>query len=437
ALMRRKWLVAPAFLAGLLLLATVDSQGQPPGDGFRGKGKGGRGGFPGGFPGGGGFSFDPGAMWDRMAQGQDSINLNDPRFAFMKGMMERRGEPIPPNGILTKPQFVASAQQRMAQGGMTMRFGGGPPGSPPGGPGTMTFSSAPGADGKPSVVIQGAPGMGGMPGMGMPGGMSANPDEMMMNFFRRADKNGDGRITPDEASSNLRERFQEFDANRDGAIDFNEFKPYMQQRMASRGDRGMRGPFGSSDPRNGSMAASAFPNSPGGWGGSPGGWGTGGNWGGGPPGGWAGTTGDPTGPPDRRDRKADDEDDKPVVYRYGKLPKGIPSWFEEYDDDHDGQVGLYEWRRHGKPTTEFVAMDLNGDGYLTADEWLRYQQKQLDQKAGASASEGGPPRGGPSADGGDRPRFQRPAGGNRERPNGGGDRPRRGGQRNNPFTGGN
>src|SRR5262245_33994480 len=117
--MQRKWLVVPAFLTGLLLLATVDTQGQQPGGnggGFGGKGKkggknggqdggfggakgfGGFGGAPGGFGGGapggvggagGGFRMDPGAMWDGMAQGKDSINLNDPSYSWMKGMMER------------------------------------------------------------------------------------------------------------------------------------------------------------------------------------------------------------------------------------------------------------------------------------------------------------------------------------------------------------
>ena len=44
-------------------------------------------------------------------------------------------------------------------------------------------------------------------------------------------------------------------------------------------------------------------------------------------------------------------------------------------------VGLYEWRRaSGKTTKEFVDMDLNGDGYLTADEWIRYTKMSLEKK---------------------------------------------------------
>jgi hypothetical protein len=66
-----------------------------------------------------------------------------------------------------------------------------------------------------------------------------------------------------------------------------------------------------------------------------------------------------------------------------RLPKGVagpggqspPGWFAEYDTDGDGQVGLYEWRRMEQPIEEFVPMDGNGDGYLTARELLSYLEK--------------------------------------------------------------
>ncbi|HET6573477.1 MAG TPA: EF-hand domain-containing protein [Fimbriiglobus sp.] len=335
--MRVKWITGPVFLAGLLALATVDSQGQPPsrergGDRERGdRGDRGRG--------RGGFSMDPNAMWDRMSQGQDSVNLNDPRFSFMKRMAERSGRPLPPNGILTKQQFVADMQQRMAQRGSS----GGPPGrfTPPGGStNTMTFQATPGPGGKPVITMSGGP-------TGAPGS-----DEMMQTFFRRSDHNGDGRIDRDEATSSLRDRFQQFDTNRDGTIDFNEYRPYMQERFANRGDRG---PGGSFDPRYGSMSSQY----PGGWGGSQAG---------------------------RDGRSRNPEEERPTVIRYGKLPKGLPSWFEELDTDQDGQVGLYEWRRAERATKEFVELDLNADGYLTADEWLRHQSLASARQAGESES---------------------------------------------------
>ena len=86
------------------------------------------------------------------------------------------------------------------------------------------------------------------------------------------------------------------------------------------------------------------------------------------------------------------EDEKrPVVFRTGKLPKELPSWFEEADKDKDGQVGLYEWKATNKPVRDFLAMDLNGDGFLTVEEVLRYQRASV--KATTSATPGAPPSG--------------------------------------------
>ena len=67
------------------------------------------------------------------------------------------------------------------------------------------------------------------------------------------------------------------------------------------------------------------------------------------------------------------EEQRPVVLRYGKMPKELPSWFNELDTDKDGQVGMYEWRSDSRVVSEFMAMDLNGDGLLTAEEYLRFK----------------------------------------------------------------
>ena len=58
----------------------------------------------------------------------------------------------------------------------------------------------------------------------------------------------------------------------------------------------------------------------------------------------------------------EDLDKRPVVYRVGNLPKGMPSWFQELDTDKDGQVALYEWRKGGKDMKEFAIWDRNDDG---------------------------------------------------------------------------
>jgi hypothetical protein len=62
------------------------------------------------------------------------------------------------------------------------------------------------------------------------------------------------------------------------------------------------------------------------------------------------------------------------VYRPGRLPAGLPPWFAELDADNDGQVGLYEWRTAGRDADEFLKLDLNEDGFVTAEEALRAQR---------------------------------------------------------------
>lgn len=56
-----------------------------------------------------------------------------------------------------------------------------------------------------------------------------------------------------------------------------------------------------------------------------------------------------------------------------RYPDGLPDWFQTRDANHDGQVALYEWER--SRIAEFKQWDLNGDGFLEAQEVLRtYRQ---------------------------------------------------------------
>jgi Ca2+-binding EF-hand superfamily protein len=70
------------------------------------------------------------------------------------------------------------------------------------------------------------------------------------------------------------------------------------------------------------------------------------------------------------------QDERLTVYRLGKMPKDLPEWYEPIDKDRDGQVGLYEWKSEDKSIKDFLAMDLNRDGFVTAEEVLRIQNAQ-------------------------------------------------------------
>lgn len=64
-------------------------------------------------------------------------------------------------------------------------------------------------------------------------------------------------------------------------------------------------------------------------------------------------------------------DARPVVHRAGKLPLGLPPWFNVLDADGDGQVSLHEWRVAGKKLADFRKYDLDDDGLITVDEIRR------------------------------------------------------------------
>ncbi len=313
----RKLLVVPGLLLIALCLCTEESNAQ-------------RGGGP----------PDPEAMWARMSQGKDSIDLN--QNPYMKSMIERGGDPLPPNGILTKEQFVTGMQKKMAAGG-----GGFGKGSKGGGMG------GPGMDGaQPTIIVNGAvvqpaPGMGG-----------AGNTDFIANRFQQMDLNKDGYITMDEASDRMKSTFPQIDRNGDGRIDLGEYTAYTNERMAG-GGRG--GPPSMGGDPNMQQQFQFNQQQPGGFPGAP--------------------QFDTSGGRGGRQNREEDDTTRVAVHRFGKMPKGLPDWFEKLDTDMDGMVGLYEWRRaSGKTTKEFVDMDLNGDGYLTADEWIRYTKMSIEKK---------------------------------------------------------
>jgi Ca2+-binding EF-hand superfamily protein len=242
------------------------------------------------------------------------------------------------NGQITRQQYLDWSQQMRAR----WQNGGGWRGGQPG-------RGAP--DGTPQRQ--------GPQDQGQGGGI--NVDAWAEVQFRRLDRNGDGLLNWDEMPEDLRAQRDTFDKNKDGSIDLAEFKEYMKSRATQwRAENG------------------------------------GGNRGGAAP-----TGTQPiiiTEPPPT----AEEEETKPVVYRTGKLPKEAESFFRQYDKDGDGQIGLYEWKNSGQPLEIFFAMDRNGDGFVTVEEYLRYladQNKKTGPRPGtASPGAGGPPAfGGPGA----------------------------------------
>jgi Ca2+-binding EF-hand superfamily protein len=141
-------------------------------------------------------------------------------------------------------------------------------------------------------------------------GNSTNPQDL----FRNYDRNSDGRLDTLEIQRTMpRTQVERFDANRDNAIDREEFAQFVQ--LAAPGNS----PAGPS-------AAGSPESKP-----------------------------DAEKPPEVRPH-----------YRAGKLPPNIQDWFKELDRDHDGQVGLYEWK--GRPAEEFAQLDRDGDGFITIAE---------------------------------------------------------------------
>ncbi len=408
---RWKRLLIPAVLTGVMFVAPDDSLGQrggfgggggggpggggggPGGGGFGGGGQPGGGGFGGGGqPGGGGGGrggFNMGAIadssFDRLVKSYggsgDSLDYskvpNDIRE--QTNMMNQRfgSPPMPSSGSVSRTEFKAEVEKRMAArtGGMTP--GGAAPGATPtpgggdkvvvigtGGPtdgkGGMTFTMQPGGG-------MGGPGGGGMGGGGPGGpgggrgGNQMDPEARFQEYLQQMDTNKDGKLGREELQSNrsgsrLLDSMDQYDANKDGAIDLAEYKVVFAARMGGGGGGGMGG---------GGMGG-------GGWGGGGGGWGN------------------------REEKKLEEQDEpKPIVYRFGNLPQGLPAYFLDADSDKDGQVGLYEWVKYWDSTEaklgEFKVLDLNGDGLLTVEEYMRVKKITPQQLTQGSPGRGGTP----------------------------------------------
>jgi Ca2+-binding EF-hand superfamily protein len=86
------------------------------------------------------------------------------------------------------------------------------------------FPGRPGAEGRPGQP--GQPGAAGRP----------NPEELLRRL-KEADKNGDGKISKDEAPERMKENFDRIDANGDGQIDETEVKAMVERLREAAGRR--------------------------------------------------------------------------------------------------------------------------------------------------------------------------------------------------------
>ena len=161
----------------------------------------------------------------------------------------------------------------------------------------------------------------------------ASQAEQAGKLFRRLDADGDGRLAPAEATDDLRRQLARWDRDGNGAVDADEYMTYFLARHQVVATAVAAGEITLKLPK--------------------------------------GVPGPEARPP---------ADERPVVVRAGKLPPGLPGWFAACDADRDGMVGLYEWRRAGKPIAGFVPMDRNADGYLTPKEVLTYLEEQARKK---------------------------------------------------------
>lgn len=138
-----------------------------------------------------------------------------------------------------------------------------------------------------------------------------DPMDAIAKMFTSLDRNANGVLDASEITGNLKAVVADYDLNRNGVLEYEEYRRYFLTRMYDYRDHSSESPRG--DP-----------------------------------------------PTEKSPRES--------APRKAPVPN-LPRWYHELDDDQDGQVGLYEWRMIGqRPLDEFAAIDRDGDGLLTPYE---------------------------------------------------------------------
>jgi hypothetical protein len=152
--------------------------------------------------------------------------------------------------------------------------------------------------------------------------------ERAARAFGKLDRNADGVLNSDELPDVLRTQLARWDRGGDGTIDRAEYLEYFRAGLKWVADAVASGELPAKLPKRVGPEPTATPVTP------------------------AAAT-------DRRGTALPG-------------PTNLPDWFSSLDADQDGQVGLYEWKKAGRPIREFLAMDRNNDGYLESKELLAY-----------------------------------------------------------------
>lgn len=246
-------------------------------------------------------------------------------------------------------------------------------------------------------------------------GIDPRMEGIVNSMMSRYDKNRNGMLDRDEWGE-MRSDPSAGDKNRDGRITKEEMAAWLAERSPGGGG------FGGGERGRGGWGGGGPGGGPGGWGGgAPGGWG--GPPGGGPPGdggsergggfyamrgGWGGERGRGDDDGDRRggsprsgaSSRSDERREssgsattetrtyrfRSALERVTSEYKNLPDWFARSDVDGDGQLLMSEYATEWPESkiNEFLALDRNGDGVVTAAECIAAIQNGF--KPGAVAS---------------------------------------------------